>query len=238
MPTSIYDAYRENHLSVSRALTQVERAVNDAIRRGDTPATQALTMTQMLLVAVKAEARLQRLIYTPDWLNDRQRAYVEKAPTRFDRWQRIIEAGFRKRYRKSRRTVPLESQLDHDPAARYRTMLQILDQDLREIIETRNKLAHGQWSYGLTETGQISPDATKRLRNVNTLALRYQDSIVEDLANAVGDLLLPGKQFDIRFNEHYRKIENSHESLKSMDFEAHVESLKKSKENVSVTKAP
>lgn len=113
----------------------------------------------------------------------------------------------------------------------------LLDHDLREIIETRNKLAHGQWSYGLTEDGRISTEITGRLRTVNTLALRYQDSIAEDLANAVGDLLLPGKLFDVRFDEHYRKIKSSHESLKNIDFKAHIESLKKSKMHVRVTKS-
>ena len=118
MPTSIYDAYKKNHSSVKKALTQVERAVNDAIRRGDSPAAQAFTMTQMLLVAVKAEARLQKLIHTPDWLNERQVSYVLGAQNRLEMWQRIIEVGFRSRYEKGKRTVPLADQLDHDPAAR------------------------------------------------------------------------------------------------------------------------
>jgi len=235
---SKYDAYKANYLSVASALTQIERAANDALRRGDSPSAEALTMTQMLLVAVKAEARLQRLIHTPDWLTDRQRTYVKTAPTRLEMWQRIIESGFRRRYGTRKRTVPLEDQLDHDAAARYRTLLEILDQDLRGLIEIRNKLAHGQWAYGLTDDGRVSSELTKRLRTTNTLALRYQDSIAEDLANAVGDLLLPGKQFDLRFNDHYRKIRSSHENLAKLDFSAHVESLKKSKRKISVTKLP
>jgi hypothetical protein len=238
MPASLYDRHKANYLSVSHALTQIERAANDALRRGDSPAAEAFTMTQMLLVAVKAEARLQRLIYTPDWLNDRQRKYVKSASTRFEMWQRIIETGFRQKYGKRKRTVPLEDQLDHSAASRYKTLLEVLGQDLREMIEIRNKLAHGQWVYGLTDDGRISSELTKRLRTTNTLALRFQDSIAGDLANAVGDLLLPGNQFDARFDEHYRKIRSSHESLANIDFPAHVERLKGSKQNIRVTKIP
>ena len=236
MPVSLYEVHKANYLSVSGALTQIERAVNDALRRGDSPAATSFTLTQMLLVAVKAEARLQRLIYTPDWLNDRQRAYVKGAPTRLVMWQRIIETGFRSKYGQSKRKIPLEDQLDHTPATRYRTLLDVLDQDLREIIEIRNKLAHGQWVYGLTDDGRVSTELTKRLRTTNTLTLRFQDSIAEDLANAVGDLLLPGRQFELRFDEHYRKIKNSHESLKNVDFSAHVAHLKGSKKNIKITK--
>lgn len=236
MPVSLYEVHKANYLSVSGALTQIERAVNDALRRGDSPAATSFTLTQMLLVAVKAEARLQRLIYTPDWLNDRQRAYVKGASNRLEMWQRIVETGFRRKYRKSKRGIPLKDQLDHTPAARYRTLLKILDQDLREVIEIRNKLAHGQWVYGLTDESRVSTELTKRLRATNTLALRFQDSIAEDLANAVGDLLLPGGQFELRFDEHYRKIKHSHESLKNIDFPAHVAHLKGSRRNVRVMK--
>lgn len=175
MPVSMYDAHKANYLSVSSALTQIERAANDVLRRGDSPAAEAFTMTQMLLVAVKAEARLQRLIYTPDWLSERQRAYVKGASTRLGMWQRIIEAGFRSKYGKRKRKIPLEDQLDHTAATRYRTLLEVLDQDLREVIEIRNKLAHGQWIYGLTDDGRVSSELTKRLRTTNTLALRFQD---------------------------------------------------------------
>jgi hypothetical protein len=140
MPVSLYDAHKDNYLAVARALTQVERAANDALRRRDSPAVEAFTMTQMLLVAVKAEARLQRLLYTPDWLNDDQRAWVTIASTRLEMWQRLVEVGFRNKYGKRKRNIPLADKLDHDAAARYKTLLEILDKDLREVIEVRNKL--------------------------------------------------------------------------------------------------
>lgn len=236
MAVSLYDVHKANYLSVSGALTQIERAANDALRRGDSPAATSFTLTQMLLVAVKAEARLQRLIYTPHWLNERQRAYVKKAANRLEMWERIIETGFRAKYGKSKRKIPLEAQLDYTPATRYKALLDILRQDLKEIIEIRNKLAHGQWVYGLTDDSRVSTELTKRLRTTNTLALRFQDSIAEDLANAVGDLLLPGRQFELRFDEHYRKIKSSHESLSRIDFPAHVAHLKGSRQNVKITK--
>lgn len=216
-------------------MKHVERSVNSALRIGDGPATKALTTTQMLLVAVKAEARLQKLLHTPGWLNDSQRAYILSAATRLAMWERLIEVGFRQRYRKAKRNVPLLDQLDHDAAARYKTLLEILEIDLREIIEIRNKLAHGQWSYGLTAEGAISTEITKRLRIANTLELRFQDSIAEDLANAVGDLLQPGRKFEDSFNGHFRKIKSSHEHLGNLDFPAHVARLKATKQNIRVT---
>lgn len=232
-----YEALKSNYRSVAAALTHIERAVNAALRNGDKPASKALTNTQMLLVAVKAEARLQKLVHTPGWLDEPQRAYVMSASSRLNMWQRLIEVGFRKRYGKTKRKVPLVDQLDHDAAARYKTLLEILEQDLRGIIEIRNKLAHGQWSYGFTDEGVISTELTKRLRATNTLELRFQDSIAEDMANAVGDLLESGRKFEESFNGHYRKIKSSHDHLANLDFPAHVEGLKESKRNVRVTKA-
>ena len=230
-----YDAHKANYRSVSSALKQVERAVTDAIRRGDSPATKALTLTQMLLVAVKAEARLQRLMHTPGWLTDDQRDYISKAKTRLEMWERLIETGFRQRYGKKKRTIPVGDQLDHDAAARYRTLMDILDQDLRGIIELRNKLAHGQWVYGLTEAGQISTELTKLLKKTNTLELRFRDSIAEDMASAVANLLNPGVSFDRSFNAIYRKIKSSHDHLLTDNFDEYVRSLKATKRNVSVT---
>lgn len=235
--TTYYEAIKSNYRSVAAALTHTERAVNAALRNGDKPASEALTKTQMLLVAVKAEARLERLVHTPGWLGEPQRTYILSASSRLNMWQRLIEVGFRKRYGKTQRKVPLVDQLDHDAAGRYRTLLEILEQDLRWIIEIRNKLAHGQWSYGMTEEGTISTELTKRLRATNTLELRFQDSIAEDMANALGDLLQSGRKFEESFNGHYRKIRSSHDHLAKLDFPAHVARLQETKRNVRVTKA-
>jgi hypothetical protein len=184
-----------------------------------------MTSTQMMLVAIKAESRLQKMMHTPGWLDAGQLEYVSKATSRHNAWQRLIETGFRSRYEKRTRKRSLEELLDHDPAARYVTMRGILDNDLKLVFEMRNKLAHGQWAYTFGADGKVSTDLMQRLKTVNTLALRFQDSIAEDLANATGDLLAPGAAFEKSFNDHFRKIQHSHDELASLDFGAHVAKL-------------
>lgn len=233
--TSVYEMHKANHNRVAAALSQVERAANVALRANDIPSVEAMTSTQMMLVAIKAEARLQKMIHTPGWLNEGQCEYVSKATSRHNAWQRLIETGFRSRYGKRTRKRPLEELLDHDPAARYITMRRILDKDLKLVFEMRNKLAHGQWAYAFGTGNKVSPDLMQRLKTVNTLALRFQDSIAEDLANATGDLLAPGAGFEKSFNDHLRKIKSSHEELANLDFRAHVVKLQTRRSRPSIS---
>jgi hypothetical protein len=104
-------------------------------------------------------------------------------------------------------------------------MRRILDNDLKLVFEMRNKLAHGQWADTFGADGKVSTDLMRRLKTVNTLALRFQDSIAEDLENATGDLLAPGAAFEKSFNDHFRKIQHSHDKLANLEFGAHVAKL-------------
>jgi hypothetical protein len=67
--TSAYEMHKANHNRVAASLKQVERAANAALRRNDLPSVGSMTSTQMMLVAIKAESRLQKMMHTPGWLD-------------------------------------------------------------------------------------------------------------------------------------------------------------------------
>lgn len=216
----MYEAASKNYREVERALTQVERAITSAIKRNDGTSVQALTGVQLLLVSVKAEARLIRVLNTPKGLTEAQRSRVLAEDQAIERWRRVVGDAFRRHYR-VQTSSKLVDALDHDVLAKYNTLSSLIDNELLLIISLRNKLAHGQWvmpfNAGLTA---VESSAVGALRAENTLSLRYRDRLLAQMGNIVGDLVVTAPGFEANFNKYFLKIRRYRQLLGHMDYRA------------------
>lgn len=159
----MYESATLNYREVERGLTQIERAITSAIKRNDTAAVQTLTRVQLLVVSVKAEARLVRVLYTPRGLSNQQRAQV-LAEEALERWRRTVDDAFRRHYR-VRAPDALADVLDHDTLAKYKTLSSLMDNELTLTISLRTKLAHGQWVLPFNlNLSAVEPSAVAALK--------------------------------------------------------------------------
>jgi hypothetical protein len=198
-----YDNYR----AVQSALTHVERATKQAIRRNDAPTVRSLRQTQMLLVAIKAEARLMKLLFLPDGFSAVKRAEVLAESSVFDRWTTAVDIGYRSAF-SIKRTADIRSALLHDDAARYDSLLRVLTQELEPIIAIRNKLAHGQWARPLNANrDDVDQNACKYVESEHALALILRDDALEGIANIIGDLMQSKRLYQSRFNTHFKRVQ-------------------------------
>jgi hypothetical protein len=196
-----------NYRAVQSALTHVERSAKQAIRRNDIPTTRSLMQTQMLLVAVKAEARLMKLLFLPAGFSAKQRQQVLDADSVYDRWLEAVYMGYRSAFG-IKPNADIKSWLLHDDAARYDSLLRVLHEELQPIILIRNKLAHGQWARPLKrDRSDVDEASCRYVRSENALTLILRADALEGISNIVGDLMQSKRLYQTRFNTHYKRVQ-------------------------------
>jgi hypothetical protein len=235
--TTMYEAASRNFREVEKSLTQLERAINSAVRNGDDSTVKSLTRVQILLVSVKAEARLIKIAYMPDGLTASERSTVlaEKA---LDRWKSAVDLAFRRHYKVNQR-YRLEDRLDHDPLAKHQTLMSLVDGELNHIISLRNKLAHGQWVFPFNaDLTAVEPQSLGALQTENTLSLKYRDTLVTQLGHIVVVLVQSAPSFESRFNEYFIKVRASRKYLEASNYDAWANRLRSRKPILTRASAP
>jgi hypothetical protein len=216
VPT-LYEAVSANFREVEKTLTQLERSINSSVRSGDSSTVAALTRAQALLVSIKAEARIIKIAFMPGGLTEAERNSVLAAETALDRWERIVDRAFRRHY-KIRPSKRIEDLLDHTPLAMYTTVTSLIQNELSLIISMRNKLAHGQWVHPLnTDLTAVEPSLVAVMRDENTLSLRFRDNLLQELGNAVVDLVKSGPGFEKQFDRRFLSIRDNRRRLQDID---------------------
>jgi hypothetical protein len=174
--------HAENLAAVKKGLVQVERLHRDAIRWNRLAEIETVSRLHALVIGMLAEAKLRAITWDPDGFNDRER-HALLADSQIVRWQRTVEAAFRRHF-----SVPFHRDLDQftigaRPAQQYHDLIQLLTDRLEPVISDRNKTAHGQWLWHLnSKETQIARHADP---TPNYSALRARSSVI----NSIGDLV-------------------------------------------------
>lgn len=144
--THPFRKHSQNLRAVASGLKQAERLHKDAIRRNDLPGTSFAARMHQMMVGLLAEAHLRKAIADPDGFNDRERELLRASRSQLERWSYAVELAFRRHY-----SVPLhltvDEQLGPPTSEQFLQVQEMLEQDLRVVIEDRNKIAHAQWEW-------------------------------------------------------------------------------------------
>jgi hypothetical protein len=187
----LYKLHVRNLRAVDVACSQVFRQLKHCLSARQDRAADALLKTFILLVGAWAEVRLLKLLHEKNGFSNGDRASILAVGSKIDQWNRALEIGFRRRYevphaRLTRRSLPLTVFL------RYQEIASIVKDDLRPIIEIRNKLAHGQWTRTLNnDMTDVSEEMMALLNAENALSANFKKQILEKLSRILHDLVIP-----------------------------------------------
>lgn len=206
-PTKIYEHHVANLRELEIALTNTSRMARAAIASRD-PQQSLRTLLRMyaFLIGAWAETRLCKLLNEEFGFDVSERAIVQGKATQLEQWQQAIDLAFRKHYGVKKAKLDVRS-LGVDYAARREALQGVLKNELRIIIEIRNKLAHGQWIFPLNNAGTaVESDKYTLINQENLQSLQFKYALLEHLANAVHDLVVSPHAFQRDFESHYKKL--------------------------------
>ncbi len=221
----LYRYHVNNNRSVEIALKNTSLAARKAISEENATATKSFVSLYAFLLGAWTENRHKKLLYESPGLSDQERNQIIIKPTQLEKWEKLIEVAYRKHYRIPAASLDYNS-LSFTAAARYVVLNEILNQDLKSVIEIRNKLAHGQWVYPLNSNeNDIENGKYQALNQENLAALQYKKSLITVLADLAHDLVVSPPTFERDFDNKFRRISNTRLNLQNRSYQNYAQKL-------------
>jgi hypothetical protein len=219
------------------AIGHVSRLARSSIATKDPQKSlRSLLRLYSFLVGAWAECRLCKLLHEQFGFSDQERSRILAMTTQFDQWRMTIDTAFRKHHRIPKATLSSRV-LGVTHAARRDALQGVIEQDIRSIIEIRNKLAHGQWVFPFNNAG-TAVEADKYLlinkENLQTLQLKF--SLIGHLADVVHDLVVSQRTFERDFDLHFRRLEQVKKNLVVKSYAAYEHALISSREKFRLSR--
>jgi hypothetical protein len=224
-PERLYHFHVENLRAVRAGLDDVLAAARRAIALRRDGSIDTHLRLYAFMVGAWAESRLMKLLYEPDAFSDDERAGV-LAATALARWTKVVEVAFRRHF--GIPGAPLQPPaLPKTAHARLQILNDVILRDLGAIITLRNKLAHGQWAYPLTDDlKSVAQEQMDGLRRETLLSLKQKASLIESLCGSVHDLVVSLPTFERDFDKHFTHIEQTRCNLVAKDYQKWVTQIR------------
>jgi hypothetical protein len=178
-----------------------------------------------MTVGLVAEALLRKIIADPAGFNSRERTLLSQERSQLDRWKRAVDLAFRRHY-----AVPIHLDVDTtsagaNAASQHKSVIDLLEHDLAEIIEDRNKIAHGQWSW-LLNSKETSFKGAAALP-LNYREIQARSKLVREIEALIRDLVISEPTFSRDYTRRYAKIQELKRTLDGADYDDLVKDIKR-----------
>ncbi|PTR09458.1 hypothetical protein C8R32_10375 [Nitrosospira sp. Nsp5] len=236
-PTKLYSQHVANLRELEAALSNVARLARAAIASND-PQRSLRTLLRLyaFLIGAWAECRLRKLLHEEYGFAEIERSPILDKQTQLEQWEAMVDAAFRKHHGLPKAALN-ERTLGIAHAARRTALLSALHNELRIVIEIRNKLAHGQWIYPFNSNGtEVEPDKHKLINKENLLSLEFKLALLGHLADAVHDLVVSPRTFERDFESHFKKLSQVRTNLARRNYDKYAQSLINSRRSARTTR--
>ena len=204
--SKLYKYHSSNLRFLETALENNAASARTAIRTKNQDATKTFVRVHHLLLGAWAEVRLSKLLNENQSFNSSEMSKIDNCQSQLDKWNKVVELAFRRRYNVKK--APLsEDSLEPTTYHRYQVINGVINNELKDIIELRNRIAHGQWEFLLnSEATKIEADKMEKVRRENLQSLIFKKSIINYLANLIHDLVVSPITFERDFDKHYKGV--------------------------------
>jgi len=222
--SKIYGHHCENLRLLEKSLKHTEISAKKAISSKDkNNCLSTLLRLYAFLLGAWAETRLKKLLHEGRGFSKKERDIVLKNNKQHIQWENTIKNAFRKHYKISKLN---KINLGELGVARLNSILEIIKNDLKIIIEIRNKLAHGQWKYPFTDNGdKVDKEKYCLINKENLLSLKFKYEILEHLTEVIHDLIVSKVTFERDFEKHFKKLNQTKMNLKKRSYQKYEDNL-------------
>jgi len=223
--SKLYKYHVANLISLDIAIKSTAISTRKAISEENSHAIESFTRLYAFLLGAWNETRLQKLINENGAFSEDNKQTIFSQSSQLGQWQKAVEISFREYYKIPRAELN-QTTLSHTAFHRLTTINSILEQDLRSVIEVRNKLAHGQWVYPLnSDCTDVEQEKYTLINNENLMSLQFKRSLVTTLADVIHDLVVSLPTFERDFDMHYKSIISTRTNLANRKYEKYRENL-------------
>jgi len=229
--SKLYKYHVANLISLDIAIKSTAISTRKAISEENNPAIKSFTRLYAFLLGAWNETRLQKLVNENGAFSDDNKQRIFSQNSQLEQWQKTVEISFREYYKVPRAELN-QATLSHTAFHRFTTINTILEQDLRSVIEVRNKLAHGQWVYPLnSDCTDVEQEKYTLINNENLMSLQFKRALVTTVADVIHDLVVSLPTFERDFDIHYKSIISTRTNLANRSYGEYQKTLVMKRKN-------
>lgn len=207
----IAKAHAKNRTQIRKAITQLNRSLNQAIKDNNKELEKANVRMIMILYAAYLESTLSYLLYFYGaQIKMVSVDYIIEKKTVHERWCHFIDFCFRRNFLGGKRRALTLVNLNHTNFNRYTYLKSMVDNEVRAIIEIRNKLAHGQWAVAFNSDGDDkNVEVTTRLWTLTKKDVLVTKNIVNKFTEIMDALISSEEYFSSIFDDAVGALEEN-----------------------------
>ncbi len=229
-------ASRRNKARLNKTLTQIKRALNQAIKDKNQEVVDFNVRFYIILQVAWLESTLLYLIFHHQkQINQYTRTDILNEKTQIDKWDHLLKYFFRKYYLNGKTSKNFDLiNVSHDVLHRFQYLTRLLHEEVKVFVEIRNKLAHGQWSVVLNNdmTGK-SQELTTKVWTLTKKETWHAKNIIVNFSKLMEKLVMSQNAFESSFENIVRAIETTR-NLHGPNFQKVIDNMHKSWSKVQV----
>jgi hypothetical protein len=204
---------------IERAITSVQRTLRDYVRKDETKNIYIYTKILSQLINSWAEIRILKIVYEKHAYTNSEKTRILSAGNEKERWVTALKISFSKAYKIPEKNIdniatPFTNRIC------YVMLLKLINEDLLNSHQLRNRIAHGQWLFAFNEDlTNFQDDLTAKLRQENIVQLQLKYKMFISIGQIINDLAVSRPAFERDFNRHYRKVEGQKINFHKRTFE-------------------
>lgn len=223
---NMYKYHVENLRGLDKAIKDIQYVTKQSIRSGNSQKNlDSFKRIYAFLIAAWAEARLDKLLCETHTFSDSAIAIIKSQDSQLNKWLKAVELSFKQHHNITNKKLT-KNNIGQTHFDRFKALEGVLKNELKDIIEVRNKLAHGQWLYPLNRksTG-VSTNIYLALNNENHLSLMFKFKIIKNLSDIVHDLIISLPTFERDFSTIFNRLITAQANIMNRNYEDYVDKL-------------
>jgi len=214
---SYYEEHCDNLKMLRKAMKSVQITLREYISKNDESNIYIYTKILSTLINSWAEVRVLKLIYEIGAFSDAERTRIIKCNGLKEKWQTALDIAFFKAYKIQKvnsKTTPFTLRKC------YEALKELIDNELLESNQLRNRIAHGQWEFAFNhDILDINEDLTGKLRKENIVKLQLRWKMFINLAQIIHDLAVSKTTFARDFDRNYKIVEEQKQNFHNRNYE-------------------
>ena len=123
-----------------------------------------------------------------------------------DKYLKLVDRLFQEKYLNNSGKNINQRNLGHDSYQRYKTLNDIINNELGNFIEIRNKIAHGQWHVAFSDSGNVNNEITAHVWKLSKKDLLILKTLVINIPAILNILFQSKKTFERDFDKIINKV--------------------------------
>lgn len=216
---SYYKQHCENLRMIENAIKSVQRILRGYISKDEEINVYVYTKILSHLINSWAEVRVLKLIYEHGAFSDSEKTKIIKCDGAKEKWDMALAIAFCKRYDISIKNIDSVT-TPITPRTRCQMLSELIDNDLLESTQLRNRIAHGQWKFAFnSDLLRINEGLTRILRQENIVKLQLKLKMFKSLAQIIQDLAVSKPTFERDFDDNFRRIEEQKRNFHNRSYD-------------------